>query len=176
MARTQTGTPYYTSPEVWNDRPYDAKCDLWSLGCVIYEMATLRPPFRAGNLKELYAKIQRGIYEQLPSFYSQDLRTVVGLCLKVNPCHRPSASELLKHACVTRNTPTTEAIQQNNSQTSKASLLKTIIVPKNLKGLKGALPGAKYEGEKKEEPARDQVKFRRANSANQLRCDVPQVL
>lgn len=36
MARTQTGTPYYTSPEVWNDRPYDSKCDIWSLGCVIY--------------------------------------------------------------------------------------------------------------------------------------------
>lgn len=36
MARTQTGTPYYTSPEVWNDRPYDAKCDVWSLGCVVY--------------------------------------------------------------------------------------------------------------------------------------------
>lgn len=36
MARTQTGTPYYTSPEVWKDRPYDSKCDIWSLGCVIY--------------------------------------------------------------------------------------------------------------------------------------------
>lgn len=51
MARTQTGTPYYTSPEVWKDRPYDSKCDIWSLGCVIYEMASLCPPFRAGNLK-----------------------------------------------------------------------------------------------------------------------------
>ena len=36
MARTQTGTPYYTSPEVWKDKPYDSKCDIWSLGCVIY--------------------------------------------------------------------------------------------------------------------------------------------
>ena len=70
MARTQPGTPYYTSPEVWNDRPYDAKCDVWSLGCVVYEMATLRPPFRANNLNELYAKIQKGLYEPLPRFYS----------------------------------------------------------------------------------------------------------
>jgi len=38
---TQTGTPYYASPEVWKDQPYDMKSDLWSLGCVLYEIATL---------------------------------------------------------------------------------------------------------------------------------------
>ena len=42
---TQTGTPYYASPEVWRDEPYDFKSDIWSLGCVLYEMITLRPPF-----------------------------------------------------------------------------------------------------------------------------------
>jgi NIMA (never in mitosis gene a)-related kinase len=42
---TQTGTPYYASPEIWLDKPYDIKSDIWSLGCVTYEMITLRPPF-----------------------------------------------------------------------------------------------------------------------------------
>ena len=34
LAQTQTGTPYYASPEVWNDSPYDAQSDVWSLGCM----------------------------------------------------------------------------------------------------------------------------------------------
>lgn len=45
LLRTQTGTPYYASPEVWENKPYDSKCDIWSLGCVLYEMTALRPPF-----------------------------------------------------------------------------------------------------------------------------------
>ena len=36
FATTQTGTPYYTSPEIWNGRKYDVKCDIWSFGCLIY--------------------------------------------------------------------------------------------------------------------------------------------
>jgi NIMA (never in mitosis gene a)-related kinase len=44
---TQTGTPYYASPEVWKDQPYDLKSDIWSLGCVLYETTTLQPPFTA---------------------------------------------------------------------------------------------------------------------------------
>lgn len=51
LAYTQTGTPYYASPEVWRDQPYDSKSDIWSLGCVIYEMCTLHPPFRAKDMQ-----------------------------------------------------------------------------------------------------------------------------
>ena len=54
---TQTGTPYYASPEVWRDNPYDHKSDIWSIGCVIYEMVTLKPPFRAETMEGLYKKV-----------------------------------------------------------------------------------------------------------------------
>lgn len=45
LLKTQTGTPYYASPEVWMDKPYDEKSDIWSTGCVLYETITLKPPF-----------------------------------------------------------------------------------------------------------------------------------
>ena len=57
---TQTGTPYYASPEVWKDEPYDIKSDLWSLGCVLYEMITLRPPFQANDMNGLYKRVIKG--------------------------------------------------------------------------------------------------------------------
>jgi NIMA (never in mitosis gene a)-related kinase 1/4/5 len=50
MNQTQTGTPYYASPEVWRDEAYSFKSDIWSLGCVIYEMLALRPPFTAVDM------------------------------------------------------------------------------------------------------------------------------
>jgi NIMA (never in mitosis gene a)-related kinase len=62
MLQTQTGTPYYASPEVWADKPYDYKSDIWSVGCVLYELCALKPPFRGNNIKELYASVSKGIY------------------------------------------------------------------------------------------------------------------
>lgn len=58
LAYTQTGTPYYASPEVWRDEPYDSKSDIWSLGCAVYEMCALRPPFQARNMEGLYRKVE----------------------------------------------------------------------------------------------------------------------
>lgn len=62
---TQTGTPYYASPEVWRDEPYNFKSDIWSLGCVLYELITLEPPFKANNMAALHKKIQKGRYPRM---------------------------------------------------------------------------------------------------------------
>ena len=62
MAYTQTGTPYYASPQVWMDQPYDARSDIWSFGCIIYELCSLLPPFQGKDIESLYKKIKKGKY------------------------------------------------------------------------------------------------------------------
>ena len=92
---TQTGTPYYASPEVWKDKPYDSKSDIWSLGCVIYEMTTLKPPFRAEDMDGLYKKIIKGAYPKIGENFSKQLNQAIKAMLQVNPSNRPDASQLL---------------------------------------------------------------------------------
>jgi len=74
---TQTGTPYYASPEVWKDEPYSYKSDIWSLGCVIYEMLALKPPFNGRDMGQLYKRICKGVYSRIPAHYSNDIWNIV---------------------------------------------------------------------------------------------------
>ena len=90
VMQTQTGTPYYASPEVWQDKPYDKSSDIWSLGAVLYEMVTLSPPFTARDMKGLYAKVIKGVYPKISNVFSSDLSSMIASLLKVNPKMRPS--------------------------------------------------------------------------------------
>jgi len=85
MLFTRVGTPYYASPEIWNDKPYNQKSDMWSLGCVLYEMCALKPPFMADNLRELSKKIIAGVYSKIPSIYSPEMNRVIRGLLQTNP-------------------------------------------------------------------------------------------
>lgn len=99
---TQTGTPYYASPEVWNDQPYDLKSDIWSLGCVIYEMCALSPPFKAEDMQGLFKCVVKGQYPQIPSHFSIEMRSVIKCFLQVNPEQRPNCEQILNMAIVQR--------------------------------------------------------------------------
>lgn len=90
MLYTQTGTPYYASPEVWKDKPYDYKSDIWSLACVLYEMIQLRPPFKATDMKGLYRKVTTGDYPSISSRYSSELANLIKQMLQLNPIYRPT--------------------------------------------------------------------------------------
>jgi|TARA_B110000305_G_C19400706_1_gene619983 NIMA (never in mitosis gene a)-related kinase len=62
MAKTQTGTPYYLSPEVCMGQKYDNKSDMWMLGCVLYELCTLSRPFKGDGLHAVYTQITKADY------------------------------------------------------------------------------------------------------------------
>eukprot|EP01061_Rhynchopus_euleeides_P025413 TRINITY_DN4107_c0_g1_i1.p2 TRINITY_DN4107_c0_g1~~TRINITY_DN4107_c0_g1_i1.p2 ORF type:complete len:231 (+),score=76.68 TRINITY_DN4107_c0_g1_i1:406-1098(+) len=57
QAHTFVGTPYYLSPELVQEKPYDMRSDTWALGVVLYEMMALRHPFNANDMKSLMTKI-----------------------------------------------------------------------------------------------------------------------
>ena len=95
LKSTQIGTPYYASPEVWNNRPYDFKSDIWSIGCLFYEIATLKAPFEGKSLKEVYDKIEKCSIKPLPNIYSNNINKLIQMCLRFNDKLRPSAEELM---------------------------------------------------------------------------------
>jgi serine/threonine protein kinase len=67
FAKTYVGTPYYMSPELANDSYYNSKSDIWALGCLIYELCCLEPPFQAKSHSGLIAKIREGQVRPLPN-------------------------------------------------------------------------------------------------------------
>lgn len=70
FAQTQTGTPFYASPEVWREDPYDFKTDIWSLGCVMFEICMLKPPFKGQTIQDLYQKVNQCKHVPFDSLYS----------------------------------------------------------------------------------------------------------
>nr|XP_049585431.1 serine/threonine-protein kinase Nek1 isoform X4 [Syngnathus scovelli] len=98
LARTCIGTPYYLSPEICENKPYNNKSDIWALGCVLYEMCTLKHAFEAGNMKNLVLKIIRGSYHPVSVHYSQELRTLLAQLFQHNPRERPSVGSILDKA------------------------------------------------------------------------------
>ncbi|NXQ53847.1 NEK3 kinase, partial [Anthoscopus minutus] len=101
-ACTYVGTPYYVPPEIWESLPYNNKSDIWSLGCILYELCTLKHPFQANSWKHLILKICKGSYDPLPSHYSYELHYLIKQMFKKNPQHRPSASTILTRGCLNK--------------------------------------------------------------------------
>ena len=149
VMQTQTGTPYYASPEVWQDKPYDKSSDIWSLGAVLYEMTALNPPFTAKDMKGLFNKVIKGVYPKIPAFYSSDLSGMISNLLQVDPKKRPSTEQILhlpvfiaKH---------NEFREEYSDEQGGHELLGTIRMPKNMNLLTERLPKSQYDSDKKED-------------------------
>ncbi|CDW84557.1 protein kinase domain containing protein [Stylonychia lemnae] len=156
VLKTQTGTPYYASPEVWQDKPYDKRSDIWSLGCVLYELIALHPPFEAKDMQGLYKKVLTGVYPKIPSSYSSDLNAMLKALLQVEPKNRPTTKQIMhlpvfigKYNEIRENKA--KDFEDEHTYDDQNMLLGTIKVPKNLRLLSERLPKSNYEKKQKKE-------------------------
>jgi NIMA (never in mitosis gene a)-related kinase len=77
LATTAIGTPHYLSPEICRRQPYNHKSDIWSLGCVLYELCALQLAFPADNFVTLVQSICRGAHRPIPGHYSSKMTDLV---------------------------------------------------------------------------------------------------
>ncbi|NXE25950.1 NEK2 kinase, partial [Ardeotis kori] len=119
FAKTFVGTPYYMSPEQMNHMSYNEKSDIWSLGCLLYELCALLPPFRAYNQKELAEKIREGKFRRIPYRYSDQLNELLKDMLNVKDYCRPSVEDILQHPLIAD--LVTEEQRQNSDKRGRRS-------------------------------------------------------
>ena len=75
LSYTQTGTPYYASPEVWRDMPYYSKSDIWSLGCILAELYTGYVLFQNDSVQGLLSRVI-GIIGPVPEYMMKEGKLV----------------------------------------------------------------------------------------------------
>ncbi|KAK3585259.1 hypothetical protein CHS0354_006307 [Potamilus streckersoni] len=99
-AYTVVGTPCYISPELCEGKPYNQKSDIWALGCVLYELASLKRAFEAANLPALILKIMRGTFAPISEHYSEELRSLILSMLHLDPAKRPDIKSIMAQPIV----------------------------------------------------------------------------
>lgn len=99
-AQTQIGTPYYLSPEICQGKSYGRGSDIWSMGCILYEICAKCVPFDAKDLRSLIQSITNGPTPDLPAEYSEPLKCLYAELLDRDPANRPMASDILKRPVV----------------------------------------------------------------------------
>jgi len=149
-AKTQIGTPHYMPPEIWKNRPYGFQSDTWAVGCLLYELLTLKVPFEARNINELRTKVTRGVFPPMPASADPELVAIVKECLQQDPARRPTLEQLLTRPSVQAKmgllpVPAHQAFPAQ--QQGQAQMIDTIKVPRNFQMIKNKLPPAQYEGD-----------------------------
>ena len=146
---TQTGTPYYASPEVWRDESYSYKSDLWSIGCVIYELCEQHPPFLGKNLDELFEEVCKGKPKRINRIYSEDLWKMIMMLLQTDVEKRADCDSFLNSKLIKDKIKEIKMNQKFNinnkninNNDNGGKLLNTIKF-NNLKDLKEQLPSTK---------------------------------
>ncbi|KAK0427605.1 hypothetical protein QR680_010319 [Steinernema hermaphroditum] len=100
VASTVVGTPNYLSPEICEGRPYNQKSDIWSLGCVLFELVELRRAFEGENLSSIVLKVTKGNHNPISDRVSQQVRILIERMFNLNEKERPSVKEILTEPIV----------------------------------------------------------------------------
>lgn len=93
------GTSYYIAPEVLNKK-YNKKCDVWSVGVIMYILLSGKPPFDGANDQEITDNVKIGTFHMKDKIWkdiSQDAKSLIKAMLTFDPSQRVSAREALKH-------------------------------------------------------------------------------
>lgn len=100
LKHTQIGTPYYMSPELISDTKYSYKVDVWSIGCVLYEIILLKQAFKCNHIGRLMINIRSGNYNPIKSDivdrYSKELLKIINITLDKDERSRPTVYNLLE--------------------------------------------------------------------------------
>ena len=148
FAKTQIGTPYYMSPEIWNQQPYNDKSDVWSLGCMLFELLALEPPFKANSIWALARQVNRLASEHLsfprvPQFAT--LRDLTVVLLAKDPLRRPSMSTVMALPAVRKHKQLYAAdLKQVDGANKQAKVLDTIKIRRAGARMHVDLPQSSY--------------------------------
>ena len=173
LLRTQTGTPYYASPEVWMNKPYSFKSDLWSIGCVIYEMCELKTPFTGKDMDDLFINVCLNKVKRISDSYSDELWFMITKLLEVNVDKRFNCKQFLECDIVKKKIIELKNFNNNfeeNKENDKSLLLNTIYF-NDIKDIKKQLPHQKFYNDesttesngKKKEKEKENISYIKAN-------------
>lgn len=158
--------PIYASPEVWKEESYSTKADVWSLGCVLYELCTLKHPFRAEDMHTMYRKISKGFFQRIPAHFSQELSEVLKNMLHISANSRVSCEKILQLLRNSRFVKENSRFVKENQGENASFLLKTLKFPKKVQDLPKILPKSRYSTENAEilDEKRESTDFRHGKS------------
>lgn len=127
FAHTSLGTPYFLSPEICSGKSYNFKSDIWMMGCVLYEMATLKKPFDGENLPLLMYNILTKNFAPIPNEYSDNLKGLIAKLLDKDSAKRPSIAEIINYGFIK------ELIEQNKINFGSNNVINNSLSPINKK-------------------------------------------
>lgn len=95
----RTGTPYYIAPEVLR-KQYDHRCDLWSIGVIMFILLTGIPPLNGKNDKEIIHNVQTAVIDYSAYSFSPEAKDLISKLLQRDPLKRISAPDALQHSWI----------------------------------------------------------------------------